>query len=541
MASRNVAPSDNDSPVATEALQWLVRRMDRATWTDSDEHALKAWRAAKAEHEREFRRNELAADLLSQPQAHRSEIRYFKKQAEIGAACSVSAKGVGDPFPRLQDAIFYLERARAAGTTPQSAIRLMDEAIFQLRSCTQPTDRLLLARALIQRANFKRDRGIASEASGVFGDYDEAEKHLLTLIAGANPAWREDFSALCLDRGLAFLLIGLPDALSEAVRCFDRAIEIARPLVAKGCLWDRCRLMTAWMNRGDALFRLNKPAQLTEALRCYDEAFALVEAELVLEQPVFRRRYVVACLNRAGIFLARNATGDAQSALDCSDAAISVLEKSDAEDPDAKILLGSAWANCAAAFSRMTPTQGGMGCVVSSQTAVKIVRDWERSDLRAAQASLTARHALCVGTAKLVATEIAADIRERFVSATLTAVNEGLALARHWEQRGLRQFHWLATELMTFGGRLSETYQPHLLGEFFLSHLDPTRTPEKIAWRPEVRASAIGLLDEAIQRLLSERIAASANGRLSDYYLDSLNALCAGVDRLKKLDAGAGA
>ncbi|HEY1064617.1 MAG TPA: hypothetical protein VGE52_00845, partial [Pirellulales bacterium] len=350
-----------------------------------------------------------------------------------------------------------------------------------------------------------------------------------------------DFSELCIDRGVAFLLVGLPEALSESIRCFDRAIEIAQPLVAAGGLWDRCRLMTAWMNRGDALFRLNNPAQLTEALRCYDEAFALVQADLILEQPVFRRRYVIACLNRAGILLARNATGDAQSALDCSDAAISVLEKPDAEDPAAKILLGAAWANCAAAFSRMNPTQGGMGCLVSSQTAVKVVRDFERNDIRSAQASLTARHALCVGTAKLVATEIAADIRERFVSATLTAVNEGLALARHWEQQGVRQFQWLATEMITFGGRLSETYQPHLLGEFFLSHLDPTRTTEKIAWRPELRASAIALLDEAIQRLLSERIAASANGRLSDYYLDSLNALCAGVTRLRELGSASGA
>lgn len=538
MASRNVAPNDNDSPLATEALQWLVRRMDRSTWTESDEHALKAWRAAKAEHEREFRRNELAADLLSQPQAHRGEVRHFKKQAEAGAGRSVSAKGVGDPIPRLQDAIFYLERAKAAGTTPQSAIRLMDEAILQLRSCTQPAGRLLLARALMQRANFKRDRRITSEASAVFGDYDEAEKHLLTLIADSNPAWREDISELCLDRGIAFMLVGLPEALSEAVRCFDRAIEIARPLVAAGGLWDRCRLMTAWMNRGDALFRLNEPAQLTEALRCYDEAFALVQADLVLEQPVFRRRYVIACLNRAGIFLGRNATGDAQRAVDCSDAAISALEKAGAEDPATKILLGSAWANCAVAFSRMNPAQGGMGCLVSSQTAVKVVRDLERNDIRAAQASLTARHALCVGTAKLVATEISGDTRERFVSAALAAVNEGLAIARHWEHRDVRQFERLATEMMTFGGRLSETYQPHLLGEFFLSHLDPAHTPEKIAWRPELRASALALLDEAIQRLLSERIAASTNGRLSDYYLDSLNALCAGVDRLRKLDSG---
>lgn len=70
-----------DRAVADEALRWLVRRLDSASWTNEDEAALKAWLAASPEHEREFRRNESVVARMSRPEVFQEAIR--KRESTI--------------------------------------------------------------------------------------------------------------------------------------------------------------------------------------------------------------------------------------------------------------------------------------------------------------------------------------------------------------------------------------------------------------------------------------------------------------------------
>ena len=55
------------------------------------------------------------------------------------------------------------------------------------------------------------------------------------------------------------------------------------------------------------------------------------------------------------------------------------------------------------------------------------------------------------------------------------AVDEGLALARHWEQRGESGFRALAEDLFRFGCRVYQAGQPQFLAEFILESLDPEK------------------------------------------------------------------
>lgn len=51
------------------ALRWLVRRLDAGSWTEADEAAFDAWRAAAPENEQAFLRAEQTLGAMSQPEA----------------------------------------------------------------------------------------------------------------------------------------------------------------------------------------------------------------------------------------------------------------------------------------------------------------------------------------------------------------------------------------------------------------------------------------------------------------------------------------
>jgi hypothetical protein len=77
------------------------------------------------------------------------------------------------------------------------------------------------------------------------------------------------------------------------------------------------------------------------------------------------------------------------------------------------------------------------------------------------------------------------------VGAATDAVDEGLAIARQWEQRGVDRFRGLAYDLVRFGTRVYRLYQPQFLSEFVLENLDPARSSGAYVGSPEMRAAAL--------------------------------------------------
>ena len=76
------------------------------------------------------------------------------------------------------------------------------------------------------------------------------------------------------------------------------------------------------------------------------------------------------------------------------------------------------------------------------------------------------------------------------------AVDEGMALARHWESRDAGRFRTQAKELFKFGCRLYPIYQPHFLTEFLLENMEQKSFGEDM----NLHMSAI----EALRRTLAD-------------------------------------
>jgi hypothetical protein len=70
----------------------------------------------------------------------------------------------------------------------------------------------------------------------------------------------------------------------------------------------------------------------------------------------------------------------------------------------------------------------------------------------------------------LEATEEADAVTPEDVHEATDAVDDGLALARRWEQRGVDGFREIADDLFRFGALVYGRYQPQFLGEFIADH-----------------------------------------------------------------------
>ena len=78
---------------------------------------------------------------------------------------------------------------------------------------------------------------------------------------------------------------------------------------------------------------------------------------------------------------------------------------------------------------------------------------------------------------RLTQADDAAEMPEDVHEAT-DAVDEGLALVRSWEQRGVDVFRGVAFDLLRFGARVYARYQPQFLDEFIAENTDPALASE---------------------------------------------------------------
>jgi hypothetical protein len=78
-------------------------------------------------------------------------------------------------------------------------------------------------------------------------------------------------ASVLMKRGIGLLTDAQPEAVSEALGCFDRALELRSRLPIDDVPVLRYGLAACWLNRADALMRLGDAAQIADALRAFDD------------------------------------------------------------------------------------------------------------------------------------------------------------------------------------------------------------------------------------------------------------------------------
>ncbi|SDT89018.1 hypothetical protein SAMN05444156_0467 [Verrucomicrobium sp. GAS474] len=282
-----------------------------------------------------------------------------------------------------------------------------------------------------------------------------------------------------MHRGMDLLPETSPAALEEAIRCFDRAIALRRTLPLEENPFFRYGLSAGWINRGDAFARLGTAPALNDAVHSYDEALALLETLPLGENPLYPRRLAIAKLNRGVALQRQSPPRDREAALMFRAALDTLAAPAAAAVEDRPLLRASALANLAGALAGL----GAEAQVTESdeayaalREALALARPAEQSDLLHAEVALKARHALC----RLVVRDFPAPrpIPHAVVAEATDAVDEALALARQWKEKGRNDFEAMARTFFHFGCWIYGRSLPRFLAEFLAEAPDLAAAPE---------------------------------------------------------------
>ncbi len=445
------------------------------------------------------------------------------------------------PHPKLAEALAFLraaEQSAASGDPARAAwtLQQFDEGIARLKPFLAAGGDPVrwMALAFMGRAGVLRQReGGLPEA---LRSYDEAAAILgnATATGPSEEFRRDDLGNVWVNRGLALLISGTPEHLAEAVKNFDACIEARRGLSAGPNHQFHYGLAAGWMNRADALTRLGTPEHLAEALRSYDEALAVMQTLPIDENDWLRHRLAVAWMNRGITAQAIGGPDSIAEALKGFDHSIALLDGHRLlERPEGKHLLACAWLNRAGLLLGTSPDKIAEARAAALEAKSRIA-GLEDQQPGMADVGLKARHALCRAAAARLAEARPEDDVKELVGEATDAVDEGLAIVRLWEERGLAAFKPIEAELFRFGTQIYQKHQPQFLAEFVLENLDPERSPA--AARASVPMFQAGA--EAIARTL-QGLQARGFGELGkpgmERLLEMLGDLRAADARLRQL------
>ncbi|GAB1489646.1 hypothetical protein MASR2M8_20990 [Opitutaceae bacterium] len=267
-------------------------------------------------------------------------------------------------------------------------------------------------------------------------------------------------------------------ALDEALKGYDEAISILSawpgPPPAGVCR----DLGVAWMNRGNVLQKQEDPAALTDADAAYDRAITLLNLLPLASDPAFANSLGAAWLNR-GRALHRQGTATAiAAAVEAYAKSIEVLRALPLEaNPWFRINLAGAWMNKANVLMALGDTTRAPEARTAAKESLALVAPGEQAEPIYADIGIKARRAQCDAIGQLLGTPDPSLDGAELTTEASDAVDDGLALVRHWEQKGLPAFRPLALRLFLFGARLYARYQPQFVAEFLLENLDAETTP----------------------------------------------------------------
>ncbi len=279
---------------------------------------------------------------------------------------------------------------------------------------------------------------------------------------------------------------------SAALVCYAAALAAApTPLAAA----------LAHMNRGNALQKLAATATssasrereqervdaTTAAVAAYDSALALLSALPFADQPALRNSLGAAWLNRGHALLDH----DLPAAIASFTHAIATLSPLPLEENIFhRRNLAGAHTNLAHALLATAP----LDSLAHAQAALALLARHARTHSDFAALSLRARRALVMA--------IGANATPAQLSLATDAVDDGLALACHWESRGFTALRALAARLFRLGAQLYRTHQPHFLAEFLQEHLSAPAFAADLELHTTATAAVTAALAELNSRQL---------------------------------------
>jgi tetratricopeptide (TPR) repeat protein len=294
-----------------------------------------------------------------------------------------------------------------------------------------------------------------------------------------------------MKRGIALLDEGRHDAAAQALVYFDRALEMRLTLPYHADPILRFGLAACWLNRADALARLGDRSQVAAALAAYDEGIVVLRDLPMADDPRFPRRLAIAHQNR-GLALQAQGAARLADAIASFEHAIAVLDGDQGRAiPDRPYLLATVSVNLASARVSEETTASDSLARAAALRAMDLMADVEVDDADAAEVGLKARHVLCRTVARRLSEPAAgADTMPPDVHEATDAVDDGLGLARKWEQKGVARFRSVAVDLFRFGALVYARYQPHFLDEFIRENLDPARSSIDYVESDEIQSAA---------------------------------------------------
>ena len=288
-----------------------------------------------------------------------------------------------------------------------------------------------------------------------------------------------------------------PDGAAEALACVERALALRSQLPFERVPAFRDGLAACWLNRAEALMQSGDSTRIAEALRSYDEGIALLRRLPLGEDPRYARRFALAHQNRALVLMMLDPS-HIHEAIVAFRSALAVLALDEAAAiPDRAYLQAAIWLNLANAQLFDSSDAGAMSVRQAAANAISIVSAIEAGDADAAEVGMKARLVTCHVLAARLSEPVDGRARADDVHDATDAVDEGLSVARQWEQLGVDRFRGLASDLFRFGARVYAAYQPQFLEEFIAETLDPAASSSAFVESLEMRAAA----EEAAQIL----------------------------------------
>lgn len=308
---------------------------------------------------------------------------------------------------------------------------------------------------------------------------------------------REEIEALdarasvFMKRGMALVTERTVPALREALDCFAQAIALREQIPLDVVPGYRYGLAAGWMNRAEAFTALGDPESRQHAVDAYDRALDIL-APLSLLNSRIRRRAIIAHQNRG---LALVAVARPDDAVDALQSAAAIADDTTVAWPaDVTDLRAAVWSNLGKAWlesARRDAAQEARRAARHALGAIDVAR--VETDVDVATAALMARHVWCRAVAQLLAEDTAMDGPSALplVHEATDAVDEGLAIARAWEQRGVDRLRTMATDLVRFGIRVYQRYQPQFFDEFVAEHFTAAGAASAWLGSADMRAAAL--------------------------------------------------
>jgi tetratricopeptide (TPR) repeat protein len=376
-----------------------------------------------------------------------------------------------------------------------TAIGELTAVADSLGAKTDGSSRGILAMARMVLANLHRDHGLPDHALPF---YDAALESPADLDDGT-PRGKHELANLLVNRGLCRFSGGDPEHFTGALADFDRAIELRKELPVEEEESFRWALAAALMHRGDALHRIGGRDE--EARAAYDEAIGHLRLLPYLENPAALQRLALAWANRGMV------AEDHDGARRCFDECIGLLPSP--QNPSQLVTLCNALLNRGRHSLQVAGDTDATAA--DARRVLELVSPHERNHPSPAELALQARHLLAHAlVAWLDESRTGPGLAEDWVSDATDAVEDALAVERHWEQHGFEGLRPIACELFQLGLHVYRVCQPHFFADFLIESMDPEMSPGAPFADPGFQGAAARALrqtvDETARRAASSTL-----------------------------------